>query len=57
MAIDGRIRELGNRHHSLDEAIREELTRPLADATRLSKLKRQKLRVKEQLQQLQPPGA
>jgi hypothetical protein len=53
MAIDGRIRELGNRHQTLDRAIQDELSRPMADATRLATLKRQKLRLKEQLTQLQ----
>ena len=53
MAIDGRIRELGNRHTTLDRAIQDELSRPMADATRLATLKRQKLRLKEQLTELQ----
>ena len=58
MAIDGRIRELGARHQTLDRAIQEELSRPLADSTRLAQMKRQKLRLKEQLNQLgqQPPA-
>lgn len=58
MAIDGRIRELGNRHQTLDRAIQEELSRPLADSTRIAQMKRQKLRLKEQLNELgqQPPA-
>ena len=52
MAIDARIRELGNRHHNLDRAIHEELTRPMADAIRLRELKRKKLRLKEEIEGL-----
>ena len=57
MAIDGRIRQLGNRHHDLDLRIQEELSRPMADSTKIAQMKRQKLRLKEQLSQLgqQPP--
>jgi hypothetical protein len=52
MAIDARIRELGNRHRSLEAAIAEELTRPATDSLRLSELKRRKLKLKEELEQL-----
>ena len=52
MAIDARIRELGNRHQTLDRAIDDELRRPLSDTTRLKELKRQKLRLKEQIEVL-----
>ena len=53
MAIEARIRELGTRHHSLDEAIRDEMRRPAADEMRLTDLKRRKLRLKEEMQSLQ----
>ena len=52
MAIDARIRELGNRHRSLEAAIAEELSRPAVDTLRLTELKRRKLRLKEELEQL-----
>jgi hypothetical protein len=52
MAIDARIRELDNRHQSLDRAIGDELRRPLSDSMRLKELKRQKLRLKEQIEVL-----
>ena len=57
MAIDGRIRQLGNRHQTLDMAIQEELSRPMADSTRIAEMKRKKLKLKEQLAQLghEPP--
>lgn len=52
MAIDARIRELGNRHRSLEAAIEEEMTRPATDSLRLWELKRRKLRLKEEMEQL-----
>jgi len=52
MAVDSRIRELGSRHQTLEQAIQEELRRPAADDMRLRELKRQKLRLKEKLETL-----
>lgn len=52
MAVDARIRELGNRHTNLDRAITDELHRPMADSLKLKELKRQKLRLKEQIEGL-----
>jgi hypothetical protein len=57
MAIDARIRELGNRHQTLDRAIDDELRRPLSDSLKLKELKRQKLRLKEQIEGLQEARA
>lgn len=54
MAVDARIRELGNRHQNLERAIQEELTRPAADDIRLQEMKRQKLRLKEEIEGLRP---
>ncbi|MDO1558818.1 DUF465 domain-containing protein [Brevundimonas sp. 2R-24] len=53
MAIDARIRELGNRRRQLDAAIHQEETRPMADSLQIRTLKRQKLRLKEQIESLQ----
>ena len=52
MAVDARIRELGSRHQNLERAIQDELSRPAADDLRLRQLKRQKLRLKEQIEGL-----
>lgn len=52
MAIESRIRELGSRHESLDRTIQEETKRPASDGTRLRELKRQKLRLKEEIEGL-----
>ncbi len=53
MAIEARIRELGKKRQSLDKAIEDEVKRPAADAARLGELKRQKLRLKEEMTSLQ----
>ncbi len=50
MAIEARIRELGVRHRTLERAIEDELRRPAWDPLRLGELKRQKLRLKEQIE-------
>ena len=52
MAIEARIRELGVRHQTLERAIEDEISRPAADAVRLTDLKRQKLRLKEEMENL-----
>ncbi len=55
MAIEARIRELGSRHQSLDKAIEDEHRRPSADSLRVHELKRQKLKLKEQIEGLKAP--
>ena len=52
MAIESRIRERGSRHENLDRKIQEETNRPACDATTLRELKRQKLRLKEEIEGL-----
>ncbi|HEY3798686.1 MAG TPA: DUF465 domain-containing protein [Caulobacteraceae bacterium] len=52
MAIEARIRELGVRHQTLEQAIHDEMARPSADDDRLKDLKRQKLRLKEEMERL-----
>jgi len=52
MAVDARIRELGSRHQNLDKAIQDEMSRPAADDVRLRELKRQKLKLKEEMEAL-----
>lgn len=53
MTIEARIRELGNRHRSLDETIQREMTHPSADSLRVRELKQQKLRLKEEITSLE----
>lgn len=54
MAIDARVRELGSRHQFLERAIEEESSRPAADWLRVRELKRQKLRLKEEIEGVRP---
>jgi len=53
MTIEARIRELGNRHRSLEDAIHREMTRPAADSLQVRELKQRKLRLKEQITSLE----
>ena len=57
MAIEARIRELGSRHSNLDRAIDEEMRRPTSDSLRLHDLKRQKLKLKEEIDGLRQARA
>jgi hypothetical protein len=50
MAIEQRLRELDARHRDLDLIIENEARRPSADITRLSAMKRQKLKIKEEIE-------
>jgi hypothetical protein len=52
MAVEARIRELGSRHQSLENAIQDEMRRPAADDVRLRELKRRKLKLKEEMEAL-----
>jgi hypothetical protein len=52
MAIEARIRELGNRHYNLEKALEDELNRPQFDTLKVKELKRQKLHLKEQIESL-----
>jgi hypothetical protein len=52
MALEQRIRELDARHRDLDIIIENEAKRPAADMMRLSAMKRQKLKIKEEIAEL-----
>jgi hypothetical protein len=52
MALESRIRELDSRHRDLDVAIRAEGRHPSVDDLQLNFLKKQKLRIKEELDAL-----
>lgn len=53
MTIEARIRELGNRHRSLDETIQRETRSPATDPLHVRELKQQKLRLKEEITSLE----
>lgn len=52
MSIQGRIDELSHRHTDLETKIKDEEKRPSADSIRLKSLKKEKLRIKEELRTL-----
>ena len=52
MALEQRLRELDARHRDLDTIIENEAKRPAVDATRLSAMKRQKLKLKEEIEEI-----
>ena len=49
MALDARIRELAARHRSLEAAIASEMKRPSIDEVRVSAMKKEKLRLKDEI--------
>ncbi len=52
MSLQARIESLSNRHASLDMKIQEEDHRPRPDGAELSRLKVEKLRLKEEMEKL-----
>ena len=52
MAVEARIRELDARHRSLEELIEDEMSHLSSDDLRVRELKRQKLRLKEEMEAL-----
>jgi hypothetical protein len=55
MASASRIDELAEKHSDLEAAIEEELTHPSADSLRISEMKKEKLRIKEEITRLEHP--
>ena len=52
MAIEARIRELDARHRNLEHQIEDEMSHLSSDDLRVRELKRQKLRLKEEMEAL-----
>jgi hypothetical protein len=52
MALDSRLRELDTRHREMDAAIQLELSHPAADPVRITEMKRQKLKLKEEIEEI-----
>lgn len=55
MAIESHIAELEEKHQKLEAEIKEELLHPGCDTLHLTELKREKLRIKDQLETLRVP--
>jgi hypothetical protein len=49
MSLQDRIETLRSRHRSLEEQIDQEIARPLPNANMINDLKRQKLRIKDEI--------
>lgn len=52
MSIEAHLAELSDKHHALEAEIDLEMERPLADTLKITELKRQKLRIKEEITRL-----
>lgn len=52
MAVPASLDELAQRHRALERRIEEEMTRPSADDIKITELKRQKLRLKDEIAKL-----
>lgn len=52
MAIEARLEGLANRHRELEKQIMAELAHPSSDDLRIASLKREKLRIKDQMERV-----
>ena len=52
MALDAHLEELAERHRALDRKIEQEMGRPTADDLKIAELKRQKLRLRDEIERL-----
>lgn len=53
MALSAHLAELSEKHRFLEKRIEEELSRPGVDDLELRRLKREKLRLKDEIQRLE----
>ena len=53
MAIDARLEHLDHRHSELETALEEELRHACYDENRITEIKRQKLRIKDEMRSLE----
>ena len=54
MSTDARLRSLEDRHLTIERRISAEEVRPLPDNEELHRLKREKLRIKDEMERLRP---
>ncbi len=52
MALDAHLVELTDKHHALKQKIEAEMARPLTDTLKISELKKEKLRLKDEIARL-----
>lgn len=55
MALESHIAELNNRHRALETEIESELHHPASDDLHIAELKKQKLKLKEEIERLTVP--
>lgn len=56
MALDAHVSELSDKHRALEKKIENELARPSSDDLIIAQLKREKLRIKDELARLKRLG-
>ena len=52
MALDAHLAELSEKHRNLEKKIEDELARPSADSLKINGWKREKLRLKDEMERL-----
>ncbi len=52
MALEAHLAELSEKHRRIEDALHEERQHPSTDALKLTELKKQKLRLKEEIERL-----
>jgi hypothetical protein len=52
MAVEAHLTELAVKHRKLDDALSQEMKRPSSDWQKVAELKKQKLRIKEEIERL-----
>ena len=52
MSLENHLQELSARHKRIDEALQEEQKRPSSDALQMSRMKREKLKLKENVDKI-----
>ena len=55
MSMASHLSALEQKHKTLEQLIEDELSRPSADAVRVRELKRQKLKLKDEITRLRDP--
>jgi len=56
MTLAGHLAELSEKHRILEARIQEEMARPGADDLQISRLKKEKLKIKDEMIKLQDNG-
>ena len=57
MTLQSHLAELERRHHALESEIEKEAVHPGSDDLKLCTMKKQKLRLKEEIERLRPKDA